>query len=58
MTCAHALCYCEVTDGGFCAEHCAEATRLGHAGPTCECGHMDCEEATMRQGGVRTTAKR
>ncbi len=55
MRCAHALCFCEVTDDGFCGEHCAEATRLGHKGATCECGHVDCEEATMRKGGVRTS---
>ena len=57
-TCAHADCYCETDAAEFCGEHCAEATRVGHKGTTCECGHIDCEEAHMRAGGVRTSAER
>jgi hypothetical protein len=56
-TCAHADCHCD-TDDDFCGAHCAEATRLGHKGVTCECGHIACEEATMRKGGVRTQGSR
>lgn len=53
-TCAHSKCFCE-RDGNadYCGAHCEQSARA--AGPTCECGHIACEEATMREGGVRTT---
>lgn len=54
-TCRHAKCFCEPSGADFCGEQCAEAARSGHSGRTCECGHIDCEEATMREGGVRTS---
>lgn len=53
-TCAHSKCFCELDGTGeFCGTHCERSSRAG--GPTCECGHIACEEATMRDGGVRTT---
>jgi len=53
-TCAHSKCFCEL-DGHdrYCGTHCEETAHV--AAPTCECGHIACEEATMREGGVRTT---
>jgi len=53
--CANEVCFCGAEDDGYCGEHCAEAALRGEIRPTCECGHVDCEEATMRQGGVVTT---
>lgn len=54
-TCAHSKCFCEL-DGKteYCGSQCEQAAGAG-AGPTCECGHIACEEATMRIGGVHTT---
>jgi hypothetical protein len=54
-TCAHSKCFCEL-DGQdqYCGTHCEEIAHAG-ATPTCECGHIACEEATMREGGVHTT---
>lgn len=54
--CIHELCYCEVTKDHCCGAQCREAVSTGKAGPTCECGHIDCEEATMREGGVHPTS--
>lgn len=53
-TCAHSKCFCEL-DGQdlYCGKHCEETAHAG--APTCECGHIACEEATMREGGVHTT---
>ena len=53
-TCAYMKCFCE-RDGSseYCSGHCEDRARLGSA-PTCECGHIACEEATMREGGVHT----
>ena len=53
--CAHGACFCEATDDDYCGTHCAEAAVGDQKGPTCECGHIDCEEATMRIGGVHPT---
>jgi hypothetical protein len=54
--CAHQVCYCEPSGGDYCGDHCRGAEAKGGSGPTCECGHIDCEEATMRAGGVYTTS--
>jgi hypothetical protein len=52
--CAHEVCFCGAADGGYCGAHCEEHALRADLHPTCECGHVDCEEATMRQGGVVT----
>jgi hypothetical protein len=54
--CAHELCYCSTNEGDYCGDHCRAAVTSGRSGPTCECGHIDCEEATMREGGVHPTS--
>lgn len=53
-TCAHEVCFCTTATDGYCGAHCAELARRGELRPSCECGHEDCEEATMREGGVVT----
>lgn len=53
-TCGHDVCFCAAEADGHCGKHCAELALRGESRPTCECGHIDCEEATMRQGGVVT----
>ena len=56
-TCAHSKCFCERDgDAEYCGSHCERSSRA--AGPTCECGHIACEEATMLEGGVHTTGAR
>ena len=55
--CAHEQCYCGTSDGEYCGEHCRRAEAKAASGPTCECGHIDCEEATMRTGGVVTVGR-
>lgn len=52
--CAHEVCFCGADDGGYCSAYCEEHVLRGELPPACECGHIDCEEATMRQGGVVT----
>jgi hypothetical protein len=54
-TCAHETCYCDAGSDEYCGTHCRDAAAGSGGGPTCECGHIDCEEATMRHGGVVTT---
>jgi hypothetical protein len=55
--CARAACHCDAADGEYCGAHCAETAKQSDRGPTCECGHIDCEEATMRTGGVVTVGR-
>ena len=57
-TCAHEVCHCERKDEAeFCGTHCSEAALHERKPVSCECGHIDCEEATMRTGGVYTTGR-
>lgn len=55
--CAHEVCYCDAQGEEFCGTHCDGPALRSKRGPTCECGHIDCEEATMRTGGVHTTGR-
>ncbi len=55
LTCAHEVCFCDPAEGEYCGTQCAEIARRGETRPSCECGHIACEEATMRGGGVHTT---
>ena len=54
-TCAHDVCFCAAGDDPYCGRHCSDLALRGETRPTCECGHITCEEATMREGGVVTT---
>jgi len=55
--CAHAVCFCEPKGNPYCSTQCAQLALRNERRPTCECGHIDCEEATMRSGGVHTTGR-
>jgi hypothetical protein len=57
-TCAHAPCHCDPEGSEYCSLYCRDVALTKERRPTCECGHVDCEEATMRTGGVYTTARR
>jgi hypothetical protein len=53
--CAHVVCYCAADAGEYCGTHCTQVALRSEKRPTCECGHVACEEPTMRVGGVYTT---
>ncbi len=55
-TCAHDRCFCDPGgDENYCGTQCRAAAARHEQHPTCECGHIDCEEETARTGGVHTT---
>jgi hypothetical protein len=55
--CLHEPCHCDPNGDDACGQHCREAIGSAERPPTCECGHIACEEATMREGGVVTTER-
>jgi hypothetical protein len=53
--CLHDACFCERDGADCCGAYCTDMVARRARDPTCECGHIVCEEATMRGGGVYTT---
>ena len=53
--CRYERCFCDSDGEDYCGPHCNEAAFRDEKPPSCECGHIDCEERTMRTGGVYTT---
>jgi hypothetical protein len=54
--CAHGACFCDPEGNRYCGTYCSDLALRHEKRPTCECGHIDCEEASMRRGGVHPTA--
>jgi len=49
MRCGHEGCTCSVEQqGGFCSDYCREhAGEAAHGAHACECGHPECQAASV-----------